>query len=65
MVTITRADGNKIYLPYVSGEGLCSDSSHVLVAGLGRSSATSVRIKYIDGKVVERKGVFRNEHLKL
>jgi hypothetical protein len=65
MVTVTRDDGKKLYLPFVSGEGLCSDSSHVLVAGLGTGSAVKVQVRFIDGRIVQRHGTFRNELLKL
>ena len=65
MVTVTREDGKKLYLPYVSGEGLCSDSSRVIIAGLGDSKATSVEVKYLDGTTVQRQGSYRNTSLKL
>jgi len=65
MVTVTRDDGKILYLPYVSGEGLCSDSSRVLIAGLGGGKAVIVSVKFMDGRVIEREGAFRNEALKL
>jgi hypothetical protein len=65
MVTVTRDDGKILYLPYVSGEGLCSDSSHILIAGLGGGKAVKVSVRFMDGRVIEREGSFRNEILKL
>jgi hypothetical protein len=65
MVTVTRDDGKILHLPYVSGEGLCSDSSRVIVAGLGSASASKVSVKYIDGRTVEREGDFHNTTLEL
>ncbi|MFV1998485.1 MAG: FG-GAP repeat domain-containing protein [Acidiferrobacterales bacterium] len=65
MVTVTRDDGKVLYLPYVSGEGLCSDSSRILIAGLGGGKAVKVSVRFMDGRVIEREGTFRNEILKL
>ncbi len=65
MVTITLDNGKHLYLPYVSGEGLCSDSSRILIAGLGSSNAVKVSVKFLDGRIVEREGTFRNETLVL
>ncbi|MBE9560986.1 MAG: VCBS repeat-containing protein [Proteobacteria bacterium] len=65
MVTVTRDDGKIFYLPYVSGEGLCSDSSRILVAGLDGRKAIKVSVRFIDGRVIEREGDFHNELLKL
>ncbi|MFV1998657.1 MAG: FG-GAP repeat domain-containing protein [Acidiferrobacterales bacterium] len=65
MVTITRDDGKILYLPYVSGEGLCSDSSRILIAGLGGGKAVKVSVRFMSGRVIEREGSFRNEMLKL
>ncbi len=65
MVTVTRDDGTILHLPYVSGEGLCSDSSRVIFAGLGDATATKVSVKYIDGRTDEREGNFRNATLEL
>lgn len=63
MVTVERDDGKVIHLPYVSGEGLCSDSSHVLTAGLEQGKAVKVSVKLVDGRTMEREGAFRNETL--
>ncbi len=61
MVTIELEDGKKLYKPYVSGEGLVSDSSHVIIAGLGVQQASKVSVRYIDGRTVKRHGPFRNQ----
>ena len=65
MVTVTLDNGKRLYLPYVSGEGLCSDSSRILITGLGGGKATKVNVKFLDGSVNEKEGSFRNEMLKL
>jgi len=65
MVTVTRDDGKILYLPYVSGEGLSSDSSRILTAGLGGGNAVKVSVKFMNGRVIEREGAFRNETLEL
>jgi hypothetical protein len=61
MVTIELEDGEKLFKPFVSGEGLSSDSSHVIIAGLGVQRADKVSVRYIDGHIAERNGPFRNQ----
>ena len=61
MVKITLEDGSTISKPYVSGEGLVSDSSHVIIAGLGTQKATSVSVNYLGSPQVIQTGSFRNE----
>ncbi len=61
MVTITLEDGTELFKPYVSGEGLASDSSHIIIAGLGDQKATKVALRYISGDTDERTGSFQNE----
>jgi len=63
MVEVTLADGSTVSKPFVSGEGLASDSSRVIIAGLGTQEATSVKVKYLDGSVAMQEGGFRNETL--
>ena len=48
-VTVTLDDGTTLTKPFVSGEGLCSDPSHVLIFGLGDQAATNVDVTFIDG----------------
>jgi hypothetical protein len=64
-VTVTLSDGRILSRPYVSGEGLCSDSSRIIVFGLGDMSATEVKVNYIDGRDGVKKGSFRNQLVKL
>ena len=61
MATITLENGSKLYKPFVSGEGLASDSSHIISVGLGDQSATAVEVTFIDGSMQELAGSFRNE----
>lgn len=63
MVRITLEDGTVIHKPYVSGEGLASDSSRVIIAGLGAQSATSVEVRKINGVTAVQQGSFRNDTL--
>jgi len=65
MVTVTLDDGKHLYLPYVSGEGLCSDSSRIIITGLGGGKAVKVSVRFLNGRIVEREGSFRNETLEL
>lgn len=61
MVTITLDDGRLIPKPYVSGEGLASDSSRVIIAGLGAQKATRVDVTFIGRPPHQVTGSFRNE----
>jgi len=61
MVEITLEDGSTINKPYVTGEGLVSDSSHVIIVGLGAQKAVMVRVKYLGGPQAIQKGSFQNE----
>ncbi len=60
-VVITMDTGSTQTKVFVSGEGLCSDQSHVLIFGLGDHKATKIDINYIDGTTESRSGIFRNE----
>jgi hypothetical protein len=62
-VEVTLNDGSTLTKAFVSGEGLCSDPSHVLTFGLGEGRAASVEVSYIDGSRSERSGDFRNQLL--
>jgi hypothetical protein len=48
-VSVTLDDGTTLTKPFVSGEGLCSDPSHVLIFGLGDRKAMNVDVTFIDG----------------
>jgi hypothetical protein len=60
MVTVTRGDGSKLYKLFISGEGLSSDQSHVLIFGLGEGSATKVEVSYLSGTQASAEGKFSN-----
>ena len=60
LVTVTLEDGSKLYKPYVSGEGLASDSSNVIIVGLGEQNATEVEVSYIGGEPKKMTGSFRD-----
>ncbi len=63
-ITVNLSDGRILSRPYVSGEGLCSDSSRIIVFGLGDASVTEVKVNYIDGRNEIKTGSFRNQLLK-
>ena len=62
-VKVQLKDGQILSRPYVSGEGLCSDSSHIMIFGLGDTVANSVSVTYIDGRTKNQTGEFKNELL--
>jgi hypothetical protein len=53
-VAVTLTDGTTIKKPFISGEGLCSDSSHVLTFAIGDHRVTKVSVSYLDGRRQER-----------
>ena len=61
MVEVDLANGNRLTKPFVSGEGLGSDPSHILVFGLGDQRATDVNVTYIDGQKQALSGDWRND----
>jgi hypothetical protein len=61
MVEVTLEDGTTLNKPYVSGEGLASDSSRVIIAGLGTQKASAVAVRYLDGTTQTQEGSFRDE----
>jgi hypothetical protein len=63
IVEVTLEDGTVLYKPYVSGEGLASDSSRVIIAGLGTQQATTINVRFLDGTVATQSGNFRDETL--
>jgi len=60
-VKVTLADGSMLTKPFVSGEGLGSDPSHILVFGLGDQRARDVRVTYINGQQQALSGDWRND----
>lgn len=63
-VMVKRSDGKVIYRDFVSGEGLCSDQSHIQIFGMENSSATEVTVQYINGESETRTGDFSNVTVK-
>ena len=61
IVSIKLEDGKTISKPFVSGEGLTSDSSHTIIAGLGNQKAVEVKVTYLGGAVDTQIGVFLNQ----
>lgn len=61
MVEVTLEDGAILHKPYISGEGLASDSSRMIIAGLGAQKARAVRVRFLDGITAIQQGSFRNE----
>lgn len=52
VVTVETGGGKKLYGHFVTSEGLCSDSSHVLTFGLGaEATVKNVTIKYLQGGI--------------
>ena len=60
-VQVTLDDSTTLTKSFISGEGLCSDPSHVLVFGLDDQRATAVAVKFIDGTQKIRSGVWRDQ----
>ena len=61
LVTVTLNDGSTLLKPFTSGEGLASDSSHVIVVGLGEKTATKVSVDFINKPDAVVQGSFRND----
>ncbi len=60
VVSVTLDDGSEITKFYVSGEGLCGDSTRTIIVGLGTKKASTVSVKYINGSTDQKSGSFRN-----
>lgn len=65
IIEIERSDGSTLTKPFISGEGLCADSSHVLIFALGAQDAKSVKVTYMNGIEKSRIGTMRNEIVEL
>ncbi len=61
MVEVMLEDGAILHKPYISGEGLASDSSRMIIAGLGAQRVSVVRVRFLDGITAIQEGSFRNE----
>ena len=59
-VQVTLDDGQLLTKHFVSGEGLCSDPSHVLTFGLAERNAVRVDVTLIDGRTFEYVEELRN-----
>jgi len=64
MVEVDLVNGDQLTKTFVSGEGLGSDSSHVLSFGLADTTATTVTVTYIDGRQETQQGNWRNNTVK-
>ena len=64
-VQVTLNDGNSLHQNFVVGEGLCSDQSHTLIFGLGQQKATTVSVRYLDGRSTDNVGSFANQQINL
>jgi hypothetical protein len=60
-VSVELTDGTKQRKWFVSGEGLCSDPSHIMIFGLGEQKAQTVTIQYLSGETATLEGPFVNE----
>ena len=63
-VEVKLSDGKVLRRPFVVGEGLCSDSSHIITFGLGKKAkATEVSVHYLDGTQLKKSGTFKDSTL--
>jgi len=60
MVTVTTDDGKTLKRPFISGEGLCSDQSHILSFGLNNQKAMKIDVHYLNGNNESQSGSFDN-----
>ncbi len=59
-IRVTLSNGEFLHRDFVSGEGLCSDQSHIQIFGLDNATATNIAVKYINGETEVRSGEFVN-----
>jgi hypothetical protein len=57
---VSLDNGETLYRDFVSGEGLCSDQSHIQIFGLGNAAAAEITVNYIDGREEVKSGDFVN-----
>ena len=57
-ISVKRSDGKIIYRDFISGEGLCSDQSHIQTFGLEDTSATDITVQYINGETEKNRRLF-------
>ena len=64
-VSVELDNGKILHGTFISGEGLCSDQSHVLIFGLESGHAKRVQVQFLNGKSLSKEGEFKNETLNL
>lgn len=65
-VEVTTTNGKIYMMPYINGEGLCSDQSHTLIFGLGdEASIQSVSVEYLSGEIKAFENPMINGTLKI
>ena len=57
-IKVTLDNGEMLYRDFVSGEGLCSDQSHIQIFGLANGTATKITVNYINGQEEVKSGEF-------
>lgn len=57
-ITVTTAGGKTYSKWFIRGEGLSSDSSPILIFGLGEDAAKSVKVRFLSGEESELEGPF-------
>lgn len=57
-ITVTTAGGKTYSKWFIRGEGLSSDSSPILIFGLGEDAAKSVKVRFLTGEESELEGPF-------
>jgi hypothetical protein len=59
-ITLSMVDGSMQSKWFIRGEGLVSDSSPILIFGLGDGKVASVKVHYLDGTMQESSGTFES-----
>jgi hypothetical protein len=57
-IKVTLDNGETLYRNFVSGEGLCSEQSHIQIFGLVNATATKITVNYINGQEEVKSGEF-------
>jgi hypothetical protein len=60
VVSVKTLSGKVLKQTFLTGKELCSDSSHVLLFGLGKEKVTDVMVHYQDGEEDQQSGVLFN-----
>ncbi len=65
-IKVVTGSGKTYTAPYINGEGLCSDQSHILIFGLGdEDKVQSVTVHYLSGSKKVLKNPSINTTLKV